>query len=34
MLLGALPASMLGSALAGRRVIRAGKGTIGAAENF
>ena len=33
-LLGALAASMLGSALIGRGVIRAGKGTIRAAENF
>ena len=32
-LLGALAASMLGSALIGRGVIRAGKGTIRAAEN-
>ena len=32
-LLGALAANMLGSALIGRGVIRAGKGTIRAAEN-
>ena len=34
MLLGTLAASMLGSALTGRRVIRADEGTIRAGENF
>ena len=34
MLTGPLASSMLGSALAGRGVIRAGKGTIRAGENF
>ena len=34
MLLGTLAASMLGSALIGRGVIRAGEGTIRAGENF
>ena len=34
MLLGTLAASMLGSALTGRGVIRAGEGTIRAGENF
>ena len=34
MLLGILAASMLGSALTGRGVIRAGEGTIRAGENF
>ena len=32
--LGTLAASMLGSALAGRGVIRGGEGTIRAGENF
>ena len=34
MLLGTLAASMLGSALTGRGIIRAGKGKIRAGENF
>ena len=34
MLLGTLAASILANALAGRRVIRAGEGTIRAGENF
>ena len=34
MLLGTLAASMLGRALTGRGVIRAGEGTIRAGENF
>ena len=34
MLLGILVASMLGSALTGRGVIRTGEGTIRAGENF
>ena len=34
MLLGTLGASLLGSALAGRGVIRAGKGTIISGEKF
>ena len=34
MLLGTLAASMLGSALTGKGVIRAGGGTIRAGENF
>ena len=34
MLLGALAASMLGSALTRRGVVRAGEGTIRAGENF
>ena len=34
MLLGTLAASMLGSALIGKGVIRAGGGTIRAGENF
>ena len=34
MLLGTLAASMLGSALTGRRVIKADEGTIRAGENF
>ena len=34
MLLGTLGASLLGSALTGRGVIRAGEGTIRAGKNF
>ena len=34
MLLGTSAASMLGSVLAGRRVIRAGEGTIRTGKNF
>ena len=34
MLLGTLAASLLGSALAAKGVIRAGEGTIRAGENF
>ena len=34
MLIGPLASSILGSALTGRGVIRAGKGTIRARENF
>ena len=34
MLLGTLAASVVGSALTGRKVIRAGEGTIRAGENF
>ena len=34
MLLGRLTASLFGSALTGKRVIRAGEGTIRAGENF
>ena len=34
MLLGTLASSLLGSALTGRGVIRAGEGTIRAGENF
>ena len=34
MLLGILAASVLGSALTGRGLIRAGEGTIGSVENF